>query len=443
MNNTKSALGGFPYTYNGENFLKSVATYWNIPDENGRTIWQKLFNHTYEEMEKLKQIDLFYNGYSWTIGNSGYCWRYTSKEYAKAYSGSASDDKEEFNFVQDGFDITYYAQTPNSKSLPWGNFITDSNGKKTGRWVVRYMRGDKLMTGGKFNYYAKITSSKGNVTDVYRYNEKKGIDAGANMMPERDDNVKVADVKPLDAPALCSIIGADGKFYKTVLDAKAANSGQDALAIVVALNGNKRVEKGQDFNGLAMALTIKNGIAWYENIPENSKCDVTEIDEFQKVKTALDGIALTTKFVGGCGKNHNHVAATYCRNYTPALTAEQRQQLGFSEWFMPAIGQCVIAMKALGLSWNDQTGYDYEQHPDEISALKKKFTDAGAPESVATSYYWTSSVFSDSQFGNSAANMFSFNYTDMMGSPLAQPATAPKPVLPYIDFKYNGGATQD
>lgn len=441
-NNTNSALGGFPYTYNGENFLKSVATYWNIPDANNRTIWQKLFNHTYEEMKKLKQIDLFYNGYSWTIGNSGYCWRYTSKEYAKAYSGSASDDKEEFNFVQDGFDITHFAQTPNSKSLPWSNFFQASDGN-TGRWVVRYMRGDKLMTGGKFNYYAKITSSKGNVTDVYRYNEKKGIDAGANMMPERDDDAKVADVKPLDAPALCSIIGADGKFYKTVNDAKAANNSKDALAIVVALNGNKRVEKGQDFNGLAMALTIKSGIKWYENIPKNSMCDVTEIDEFQKVKTALDGIALTTKFVGGCGKNHNHVAATYCRNYTPALTAEQRQQLGFSEWFMPAIGQCVIAMKALGLSWDDKTGYEFANHAAEINALKEKFAAAGVAEDLTKCWLWTSSVFSDSQFGDSAANLFSFSYTDMFGSPLAQPAGGQQKSVPFIAFKYNGGATQD
>ena len=172
-------------------------------------------------------------------------------------------------------------------------------------------------------------------------------------------------------------------------------------------------------------------------------CDVTEIDEFQKVKTALDGIALTTKFVGGCGKNHNHVAATYCRNYTPALTAEQRQQLGFSEWFMPAIGQCVIAMKALGLSWDDNTGYEYKNHAAEINALKEKFAAAGVAEDLTKCWFWTSSVACDSQFGDSSTNMFSFNYTDMLGLPLAQPATAPKPVLPYIAFKYNGGATMD
>ena len=348
-NNPFSALGGFPYRYNGENFLKSVAQYWNEKDANGRTIWQKLFNHTYEEMKELKQIDLFYNGYSWTIGNSGYCWRYTSKEYAKAYSGSASDDKEEFNFVQNGFDITHFAQTPNSKPLPWGSFSKNNTGNY-GRWVVRYKRGDKLMTGGKFNYYAKITSSTGNVTDVYRYNEKKGIDAGAAIMPQSDSEIN-KKVEVYEG----NLIGSDGKFYTKVSD---MSVGVTPVAIVCRVSDTP-LEAGTQYNALAMAYNVSSDtqIAWGGN---DDDCSVTVANAGEGAvwPTILNGLAATEALVNGCGKKHDHQAAKFCNNYTCALSEAQRQKAGFSKWFLPSLGQWIEADKGLGMSeWNDNNGF--------------------------------------------------------------------------------------
>ena len=443
-NNANSALGGFPYTYNGKNFLTSVATYWNTPDEKGRTIWQKLFNHTYEEMQQLVHMNFFYQGYSWKIGNSGYCWLYTSDGYAKSYSGAVSDDKKEFNFVKDGFDITHFAQDPNAMPKPFKSFSRNLNYEATGTWVVRYKRGDKLMTAGKFSYYSQIAAANGNMKDIYRYNAMKGITAGANIQPERDDNVKKANTLSIAVPELYSIIGADGKFYKNVQDAKAANQDKDALAIVVALNGNKRVEKGQDFNGLAMALKASDPMVWLER-PDDDKslCGVPEIDKLSQALTALDGIALTKQYVNGCGHNHNHVAAKYCHNYAPGLTANQRQKLGLSEWFLPSTGQCIIMAKALGMAWDDQLGYNYTKHPVEVEALKQKLMAAGVDEKVATKAFWTSTLHSGGPV-IAVSHIFSFRYPDQVdGNSFKTSVDTSLAAVPFIAFKYNGGATQD
>ena len=379
-NNTNSALGGFPYTYNGENFLKSVAQYWNEKDANNLTIWQKLFNHTYEEMKELKQIDLFYNGYSWTIGNSGYCWRYTSKEYAKAYSGSASDDKEEFNFVQNGFDITHFAQTPNSKPLPWGSFSKNNTGNY-GRWVVRYKRGDKLMTGGKFNYYAKITSSTGNMTDVYRYNEKKKIDVGENIMPERDTEV-VVPVKPekiaADKVVAGNIIGSDGNFYSTVNAAKEFKA--TPVAIVTYVNRGSVVEEGTTYNALALPLHEKSYLndifEWGE---DGKKCGGQAAPNFQDVASVpLKGLAITKELASGCSAKHNHPAAKACATFDSGLlTAAVRQQKGFSDWFLPSVSQWKLVLQGLGANrWEDAIGFTDDKETIKTT-IRKKYEDAG------------------------------------------------------------------
>ena len=255
-NHPEAALGGFPYTYNGKKFLRTVAAYWDELD-----IWNKLFNHSYKDMKNLDEINFFYQGYSWTFGETGYCWLYTSNGYQNSYTGKESNDKKQFNFARNGFDITHFAYS-STVELPWKNFYEKDNGKYRGTWVVRYKKGDDLMTAGKYDYYEPITSSRGLVNETYRYNEKKGINAGAEVVPETDETF----VKPEKEFRVNtgSIIGSDYGLYSGLADAYAA--GVQPIAIVVIapdpFGGSIEVEYGSNYHYMAIALADVSPAAW-------------------------------------------------------------------------------------------------------------------------------------------------------------------------------------
>lgn len=176
------ALGNFPYEYNGRRFVEQVTDFWN-EQYNGYTIWQILFNHTYDEMKELKKIIFYYQGYSWPTGESGNVWGLATTDY-KSVSGDS--DKETINFVKDGFDATYYAQS-SDKRVYVNRFTNDADGKKIGRWVVRYAKGEDLLSKGqKYDFYKNIAGT----TDIYRFNSEMNITAGANVpaMTEADHN---------------------------------------------------------------------------------------------------------------------------------------------------------------------------------------------------------------------------------------------------------------
>ena len=168
------ALGGFPYEYNGIRFVEQVCDLWGEP-YNGYTIWQILFNHTYAEMKELKKIIFYYQGYSWISGETGHVWGRSSTSYGK---GDPSD-KESINFVKDGFDVTYYAQS-NNDMVYVSRFRSG-----VGRWVVRYAKGQDLVKNGKYSYYSQIPGT----TDIYRYNAEMHITAGANVPAQMEDDL--------------------------------------------------------------------------------------------------------------------------------------------------------------------------------------------------------------------------------------------------------------
>ena len=175
------ALGGFPYTYNGPRFLEYVTDFWN-EQYNGYTIWQILFNHTYEEMQGLKKMIFYYQGYSWTSGNTGNVWGFTTTDY-EAVSGDT--DKEKINFVKEGFDVTYYAQSTDKKAYV-NRFSQDGTGT-VGRWVVRYAKGEDLLSKGqKYDFYKNIAGT----TDIYRFNQEMNITAGANVPAQKEEDLQ-------------------------------------------------------------------------------------------------------------------------------------------------------------------------------------------------------------------------------------------------------------
>ena len=62
----------------------------------------------------------------------GLCWLYTSTGYQNSYTGKESNDKKEFNFARNGFDITHFAYS-STVELPLEEFRHEKdNGKKCG-----------------------------------------------------------------------------------------------------------------------------------------------------------------------------------------------------------------------------------------------------------------------------------------------------------------------
>ena len=356
-----AALGNFPYKYNGKKFVQLVAQYWNEKGEGNTTIWQKLFNHTYEEMKNLVQMDLFYQGYSWKIGNSGYLWRFTSKKYEPYYYGSESEDKEEFEFVSKGFDVTYYAQSPNGVEVPWKKFTNEADGKHTGRWVVRYKKGEQLMTAGKFNYYSQITSKDGQQKDVYRYNAKRNIPAGENVKIETEDQIVDKSIQP----KVGALLASNGKFYQ--LKSDATKEGATPVAIVLYVGNNGSVEQGANYKGLAIGIpqSTDNYVSQWGYSGNVGKCAVDSVKNENQLAGILNGIQSTQLLAAGCNAGHLHAAATFCSTYLP-ITSAVRQQCGLSQWFLPSVGQ-------VQLVWNALKAYpmtnDYDTDKEKVTAV--------------------------------------------------------------------------
>ena len=402
-NYPNAALGGFPYTYNGKKFLQTVAAYW---DELG--IWQMLFNHTYEEMKELDEMNFFYQGYSWTFGETGYCWLYTSTGYQNSYTGKESNDKKEFNFARNGFDITHFAYS-STVELPWKNFYEKDNGKKRGTWVLRYKKGDELMTAGKYDYYQPIRSSRGLVYDTYRYNEKKNINAGAKITPETEDTF----VKPEKEfrVGLGSIIGSDYDFYASAADAYAA--GVHPIAIIVSApnsyGGNNEVEYGSKYHYMAMALADVGPAAWAADERSFDLCASCET-EYDFV-TFLDGSKWTAAMAWGCNnRGHSHPIAKACRDFVPeGSTYEAHDVTRFSNWFLPSAGQWVktlISHDPTHIEWNKETGKFGQWNDDTgkfgetiigstYDSLRGLFLNAGVVECTPSGIYWTCTNRSD------------------------------------------------
>ena len=436
-NNTQSALGGFPYKYNGEKFLKAVSAYWDEKDEDGITIWERLFNLTHEQMQGLKQMDFMYKGYSWKWGNSGNIWSYESEGrngdgYKAAYSGKESNDEEEVNFVESGFDINHFAGAPNSQSLPYAQFNSYGTNITHGIWVVRYMRGDKLMTGGKFSYYNKITSSKGNVKDVYRYNEKRGIDAGENIPAQTEDDItgpaKVTTVEP------SFLIGSDGNFYYDAKDIQKNAPGVKPVAIVVSTQ--KAVEAGTNYNGLAMALyDVENSgrLRWGE---AGQECGGDSCTAYSKVpQIPCNGLSVTKQLAQGCGKGHDHPAAKACLTFMDdVLSPETRQAKGLSNWFLPSVSQWKLAMEGIGgvspNDWNDITGYMMKSVAIE-NYMTTLFNQAFVSDYLTAIRSAANSFWSSTPFGKQKASVVCFYWT-MRG--YNKDDNTPK-LLPFIAFK--------
>ena len=383
------ALGGFPYIYHAKNYLRAVAQYW---DENigGYTIWEKLFNRTHTQLQNLKEIRLFYQGKSWIMGNSGTLWVYKSMGYQPGYTGKESQDKVEFDFVNDGFDVQNFCGDILADELPSKQFV-EQDGKTIANWVVRYKTGEQLMTAGKFSYYTQIASKDGNQKDVYRYNAKTNDPVGSNCPLKKDEEITVkVTVDKADAQ-VGNIMASDGNFYKRESDIPTAEK-PVALVVYIGNTPDNSPSNNYDYHGLACAYGgATTDMVWDSQLRDKA-CFNDASENPDAWLQQLNGIERTRTLAGD--NSHDHVAAKFANSY--AVAGFTPSKYNFSNWFLPTAGQFVKALAAMGCPYvknAEGTGYRFE---DYDNFLVEKFRNMGATSFNFSISTWTSTEFSAS-----------------------------------------------
>ena len=230
-------------------------------------------------------------------------------------------------------------------------------GDEEPRWIVRYAEGCELSSTGKYGD-SDVRSPIPGATDVYRYyRDAFPVTDLANSKEYPEVSVPLGqagsavDRKDVKAGYL---IGANGKFYST-LQACTAQTTPAALVMYVDEPGS--VESGTDYAGLAMSLTDLPGYTgpfffWGDEddtTEDMDKCKITVISSYNFTETVvqsqLNGLATTKTMAAGCSDNHLHKWARDCASFKGISS----RPAGFSEWFIPAIGQWRKALFLMGL----------------------------------------------------------------------------------------------
>ena len=97
----------------------------------------------------------------------------------------------------------------------------------------------------------------------------------------------------------------------------------------------------------------------------------------------LDGIAATKAQAEGCGAlKHVHGAAKACAART-LIPMENRRANNLSDWFLPSIGQWMLALQGLGVNLDKKQDYYVPEWKYSFDFGDVKFDFRGE-------YYWTS-----------------------------------------------------
>ena len=261
------------------------------------------------------------------------------------------------------------------------------------------------------NSGTKITFREKNLE--YSVRRMIAFGQGGNTDPE-------AVAQPIQ-PRPGAIVSARGNFYASTADLtvfEGANS--SPIGMVVYYDPTKRVEKGTNYNGLAISVIEIMERGWDEgDAGQTSVCGTLVYDAADYDK-ALDGLAVTKALAQG--KNHKHPAAeaSYVKN----------NFLGFSYNFMPSAGQWILAKQGMGYTWTVADGKGTFD-----GGNKWKWAEAGMSNYALENnqYYWTCTEQKNSK-GNYAAIVYGPNSINM--APLGK--TTQHRVRPFFAFGHWG-----
>ena len=297
---------------------------------------------------KTDGVNLLHKGYSWWTW-----WDNDLELYQTSYTNGSSNEEKNLHHSE------YKAIEKNVKGIAkidcrkMGSNKADYNdffGDSKLRWVIRHAEGDDLSVNGEHGPQQPLTG----VTEVYRY--YKDVYNVTNLNETEGPEETQPKGTNKDNAAVGNFIGKDGNFYSTY---QAAKQNGGAAAVVVYVGAAGSVETGKNYKGLAVSLEDVSGYAWQKAVDRNNQCPITVYNNQTRtpdINTILDGLACTEKMAGGCNSlGHNHASAQYCVYYFDAITASVRNSKGFSNWFIPSLGQWILAMKYAGLTLDAQT----------------------------------------------------------------------------------------
>jgi len=299
-------------------------------------------------------------------------------------------------------------------------------GNNEPHYIFRFAT-SKSLFGKKIGIYESLASpALYGFKDLYVYTDWAKIHTGPNHTmsdytgsytefrdEENDFSVKDGSLK------VGHFLAANGKFYEN--EAAAKNNG-GAVAVVVYLGGDKRVEEGQNWNGLAVSLT--NGYARWSSsaLKENCEGQVTYQSRAFALN-AFNGIHSTTKMIECKNKEHDHDNIKSDLNSFKKVPSSGN----ISSWFVPSLGQLVLAIEGMGGSFN-RNNYKIELPTDNVSFadVSKKINGEPIMTSTLTNVENNLELFVSMPQGLSR-----FNLTNSCM------------VLPFIAFQYGKGGKEE
>ena len=187
-------------------------------------------------------------------------------------------------------------------------------------FVVRYKTGFQISSNWFFN--PKPTEAIEGVTEVFRFNACKD---------------KAAFTK--DEAEVGMIMAKNGKFYTSEAGCTDAKTAPVAYVVYI---GNDAEASGA-YRGLAMSYSESNEMKWDETESRKEVCIEDTRKNTNSWEKQNNGVSRTEKLATD---GHDHPAAKWAYNFV--VDGFNPSVYGFSRWFLPTVGQWLMACKGLG-----------------------------------------------------------------------------------------------
>ena len=225
------------------------------------------------------------------------------------------------------------------------NFIVNKDFFKDDdrHYVIRHATGKELAKATNTSYSTKAPIS--GYEEVYNYNKKYGKLVNAKC--ETSDSILKEKKYSSDTPVVGYAIGKNGKFYSNFYNVQ--NDGTEPAAIIVYVGKKGTADTSSDeYTGLAMSLRTIGKVMLKDGVPgiDNDFCACGQIEDIEEASYVLDGVTATKQMAQGCSRNHIHPAAQQCLEFND-IDAATRKANHFSDWFIPTLGQWLLAIEGL------------------------------------------------------------------------------------------------
>ena len=411
--------------YFNQYFWQIVQKFWSDKSA-GQSISEKLFGYDFDEMKKIindqNALHLLRKGFSWytTSSNSPTLYEYTYSNGTGNKSNMHSYKSKSVSknvMTGDGIKLDCVADYTQNHWICPAFF-----GDEQPRFIFRFATGKDLF-GADPGVFQSMKGGKHNIVDVYVLNEQLGIKTQSELKVFTEEDVP----NSTKAPTVGQIIGFDGNIYDTKDDAFLEGGG--SAAVIVYLGGNKRVETGKSWNGLAISTGATIVTAKWNSDGYADACpNLPQYNNINDAKLAYNGIQVSDILANDCKTNgHKHPVVD-------ALIVNRKvnsQDGSISSWFVPSLGQWKLVLQSLGGTWEGNTISINAQKLDELS-LKHLFTEQGI---------WTTSSADEN---NAYLLPFNTNAPDVIRStPRSEQKSTTHPTIGFIAFRYGNGGTQE